>query len=322
MQITGNQPAQYDPTRGINTVPQNTPAANASQNSGQSSGYPYGDDVFSGKFSSFKNIYSNFDSGISRFSPFYGKMGSSAPKQEIPVNQPNPANNQPGQNNTQPQVQSSLPPVQTQSPPPAPVFPKKEPPKGPVINNLQQLLQQEVQAIQTPQKAVEVVAQHAMISRQERTITNDIAWGARFYAKKAEDMASSLSQNKNSMNPGEVQKQLRTIEDYRIKSISMLNEAKKKAINTYNEALKANLIYNHFFTENGSYANVINQNDRQFVESEIDKTWERWTSGFAKNWQGQNVKADAAPSIVDKAAQEIAVSLDKVEKSLAVVLRN
>lgn len=311
MQIGSNQPVQYDPTKGINTVPQNTAANTTSGTQPQTSGYPYGEDVFTGKFEMFKNVYASFDTGVSKFSPFYGKMGNNTePTQPVNNQQVNPNSNQqiPPQNtNVQP------------STPPAPVFPKKEPPKGPVINNLQQALQQEAQTIQSPQKAIEVVAQHAMISRQDRTIANDIAWGARFYAKKAEDMASNISRNKASMPPGEVQKQMRTIEDYRIKSISMLNEAKKKAINTYNEALKATLLYNHFFTENGSFANMLSQSDRQFVESEIDKTWERWTSGFQKEWQGQNVMADAAPSIIDKSAQEIAISLDKVEKSLATV---
>lgn len=324
MQVTGNQPVQYIPTG--NNVPVQT---YGTQNNTSATSYPYGEDVFTGPYQMFKPMYSNFDTSISKFSPFYGKVQPSG-------NNNQPVNNQSGvntQNNTGSDIPASLLQqtqntgnvpqntnatlpgnTQTTQVPQVNLVPKKQPPAGPALNNIQQLLQEEVQKITTPQKAVEVIASHAMISRQERTMANDIAWGARFYAQKAAEMAESLTQNKAAMNPGQVQSQLRNIENLKIKSISLLNDAKKKAISTYNEALKATLLYNNFFAENGQYASILSDNDRKFVEDEIDKTWLRWTGGFDKEWQGQLVHADEAPTVVDKAARDIAIAVDKADK--------
>jgi hypothetical protein len=287
--------------------------------------YPYGEDVFTGPYQIFKSVYSNFDSSISKFSPFYGKInqGSSNPVQDMGLN---------NQSSTDlPPIPASAlsSPVATQSSdltPPSQLpgtegaasgVPKKTPPAGPALNNIQQLLQDEVTKISTPQKATEVIANHAMLSRQERTMANDIAWGARYYANKAAEMADKLVQGKANLSPGQVQGQLRTIENYKIKSISLLNDAKKKAINNYNEALKATLLYNNYFTESGQYASILNDNDRKFVESELDKTWATWSGGFEREWQGQPAHADEAPTVIDKAAREIAIAIDKADKLTA-----
>ncbi len=326
MQVTGNQPAQYVPQTGNPQGAVNQPAANTK------SGYTYGDDVFKGQYTMFKPLYNNFDPNVSKYSPFYGRIGGA------PANQnPGPAqqNNQGGgipaslqgnnsggipsslanpPANTAPVVQQQQVPATLPSAPQTPAIPAKTPPTGPALSNIQQILQDEVQRIQTPQKAVEMIANHAMLSRQERTMANDIAWGAKFYATKAAELGEKLSQNRPNMSQGQVQSQLRTIEGYKIKSISLLNDAKKRAINTYNEALKSTLMYNHFFAGNGQYATTINPNDRLFVESEIDKTWARWNGGFDKEWQGQAAHADEAPTVIDKAAREVAIALDKADK--------
>ena len=112
------------------------------------------------------------------------------------------------------------------------------------------------------------------------------------------------------MSPGQIQSQVRTIETYKLKSISLLNDAKKKAINNYNEALKATMLYNNYFTEQGQYSSVLNDNDRQFVNSELDKTWSTREGGFDKNGQ----HADESPTVIDKAAREVAIAIDKADK--------
>lgn len=355
-QIGSSQPVQYIP--GISNVPPaNTgfPQSSPAVSQPSTGGYPYSEDVFQGQFQQFKGIYSNFDTSVSQYSPFFGKMGSaqtntsfdpnSAPGQtfaagntapgDLPPIPQSALNNPAGDNMPQtgelpliPQGTPGMPTPQNQTPQvqnvpatlPTPQgagsasVPKKNIPSGPVISNIQQLLQTEAQQIQTPQKAMESIAGHAMLSRQERTMANDIAWGAKYYANQAQDLAQKLNQNKKNMSPGQIQSQLRNIEGCKIKSISLLNDAKKKAINNYNEALKATMLYNNFFTENGKYASAMSPSDRQFVESEIDKTWSTWSGGFEKEFNGATVHADESSSIVDKAAQEIAQAIEKADQ--------
>ncbi|MFN8671106.1 MAG: hypothetical protein U0457_03370 [Candidatus Sericytochromatia bacterium] len=311
------------------------------------SGYPYSDDVFTGQFQSFKDMYKGLDTGISKFSPFYGKMQMQQPEAQGNLGQANPnvnfvdgGNNQMPQNNqggfvpppanpngynnqqvpqnnqggfvpppSNPNGNSTLPPLgnnqQGNNIPTGKTFPQKQIPSGPVVNTLQQQLQQEAQGLQTPQKAIESVASHAMLSRQERTIANDVAWGAKFYAQKANDLANQILKNKGSMNPQQIQAKATEVESLKLKSISLLNEAKKHAINTYTEATKATLIYNNYFAGNGQFATLLNDSDRQFVESEIDKTWSNWTGGFDRDFNGQKVHADEAPTVIDKAAGDV-----------------
>lgn len=358
-QVGSSQPVQYIP--GVSQVPQSLPSANTTQapvSTQTQGGYPYGDDVFQGQYQQFKGLYQNFDTAISKYSPFYGKMGSAQsntsfdPNAQMTQNTGNmPSGDLPpipqsalpgaGQGGMTPQQTSGdLPPIpqsalpgagqgqqnNVQVPSTLPsanqnaaqnLIPKKNPPSGPVMNNLQQQLQAEAQQIQTPQKAIESIAGHAMLARQERTMANDIAWGAKYYANQAADMATKLNQNKRSMNPAQIQSQVRNIESLKIKSISLLNDAKKRAINNYNEALKATMLYNNFFTEKGPYASAMNANDRQFVESEIDKTWSTWSGGFDKEWNGSTVKADDSANVIDKAAADVAASIDKADKAAA-----
>lgn len=341
MPVGFNQPIQYtQPTQGVSPVLGNqqqvvTPQAQKSS----ISGYPYGDDVFTGQFQTFKPLYGSFDNSISKFSPFFGKMQNAQIPQSNPIGaggvsqQPqgnagqaqanlgfvDSGSRPPLQNNTfvPPSGNVGIVPDANQHQPQVIAHPKKTYPSGPVVNNLQQQLQQEAQGLQTPQKAVESVASHAMLSRQERTIANDVSWGAKFYAQKANESAQQLLKNKATMNPAQIQAKVREVETLKIKSISLLNEAKKHAINTYTEAVKATLIYNNYFTENTQFASVMSDNDRQFVESEIDKTWTNWSNGFEKQVNGQVVHADEAPTVIDKTARDVAISMDQTNKIIA-----
>lgn len=350
MPVGFNQPIQYNqPVQTAAPVLANQQQVAAPQAPKSSiAGYAYGDDVFTGKFQNFKTLYGNFDTGISKFSPFFGKMQNEVAPQNVPTSLPpqggitapqgNAGQAQPNLGFVDPSSRPASQPSGTFVPPPsgnvvtvptsltqqapaqqsqAPAHPKKSYPSGPVVNNLQQQLQQEAQGLQTPQKAVESVASHAMLSRQERTIANDVSWGAKFYAQKANESAQQLAKNKASMNPAQLQAKIREVETLKIKSISLLNEAKKHAINTYTEALKATLVYNNFFTENAPFASVMSDNDRQFVESEIDKTWTSWNGGFDRQFNGQTAHADEAPTVIDKAARDVAVSMDQTNKILA-----
>lgn len=366
--IGSGQPVQYIP--GKTPVPNNfNPASTNNQMPVQTQNKQattYSDDVFTGQYQQFKGLYQNFDTSISKYSPFFGKMGSA--QTDIALNNnssndngqippiPNSALNPSG--NTQiPPIPSSangntsgngqLPPIPDSALKPNGVnqtnnagnvqvpatlgtpnqnqqttmIPKKNPPSGPVMTNLQQSLQQEALQIQTPNKAIESIASHAMLARQERTMANDIAWGAKYYAKQALDATNKLNKSKSSMSPAQIQSQVRQIEALKIKSVSLLNDAKKRAINNYNEALKATMLYNNFFTENGKYASVMSANDRQFVESELDKTWATWSGGFDKEWNGTTVKADDSVNVVDKAAQEVSAAIDAIDKTTASLIK-
>ncbi|GIW22664.1 MAG: hypothetical protein KatS3mg068_1671 [Candidatus Sericytochromatia bacterium] len=312
------QVGNYQNTNYIVPVQSNVSNQQYSNISDPLASYPYGQDVFSGQYASFKTMYSNFDTSVSRFSPFYGKMGNqnNSSFNNIPSNNNNQVITQTNTNNIPANTMSNNPVINTQNTIPA-VIPKKITPKGPALTNIQELLQNEVKQISTPQKAIETIAQHAMISRQERTMANNISWGARFYAKKALELAQELERNRVNMNQSQINSLIMNIENLKIKSISLLNEAKKRAINTYNEALKATLLYNHFFTENGQYTTILNDNDRKFVEDELDKTWKHWEGGFQKEWQGSIVKADEAPLVIDKSAQEIYNYINSIDNILA-----
>lgn len=334
MNVTNTQGVQY--TSATTGVAQNTPT-NAPQASNTSEyKYPYGDDVFTGQFQTFKKLYVNFEPKTSQFSPFYGRTQEPSTQSQVQTqgagqtqgNSGIPASLLNGVSPTVASVPATLPTgnnqqvqTQQQSAPPVSTAPKKNPLAGPVMTNIQDVLRQEAQQITTPQKAMEVIASHAMLSRQERTMTNDVAWGARFYAKQASEQTDKLMKNKANMSPAQVQSQARNIESLKIKSVSLLNDAKKKAISTYNEALKATLLYNNFFTEKGAFATAMSPTDRQFVESELDKTWKNWQGGFEKEWNGQMAHADEAPAIVDSAAREVAIEIDKVDKMLATLVK-
>ncbi|MFN8575652.1 MAG: hypothetical protein U0354_02225 [Candidatus Sericytochromatia bacterium] len=360
--IGSGQPVQYIP--GKTPVPSNFNTASTNNQSPvqtqNNQGATYSDDVFTGQYQQFKGLYQNFDTNISKYSPFFGKMGSAQtdmglndgsnqiyttengnngqippiPSSALTPSGTNSGNGQlppipdsalkpngttPTNNNGNVQVPATLgTPNQNQQ---APVIPKKNPPSGPVMTNLQQSLQQEALQIQTPNKAIESIASHAMLARQERTMANDIAWGAKYYAKQALDATNKLNKGKGSMSPAQIQSQVRQIESLKIKAVSLLNDAKKRAINNYNESLKATMLYNNFFTENGKYASVMNPNDRQFVESELDKTWATWSGGFDKEWNGATVKADDSVNVVDKAAQEVATAIDAIDKTTATLVK-
>lgn len=314
------QVGNYQNTSYTVPVQNNVPVQQSNTvDNGNLASYPYGQDVFAGQYSGFKNMYSNFDTQVSKFSPFYGKMNT--PTNNIPSNNNTPVDNN---TNTVTTNNTTIPTTinQTNTNTPvvnAPAVSKKTTPKGPVISNLQDLLQNEVRQITTPQKAVETIAQHAMVSRQERAMANNISWGARFYAKKALEIAQDLEKNKANMNPSQINSQIMNIENLKVKSIGLLNEGKKRAINTYNEALKATMLYNHFFTESGQFTSVLNDNDRKFVEEELDKTWKQWEGGFQKEFQGSVVKADEAPLVIDKSSQEVSNYINNIDSILTKV---
>lgn len=330
MSVSGNRPVQY--VAGQTPISQsNTPVQTQQNNVSGEYKYPYGEDVFQGQYQSFKQMYTNFDTDISKFSPFYGRADQTSSQQVVSPSSGN--NNSVGippslqGSNPQPVIniaqvpttlgnQSSVPQTQVVQPQ-KPAVPAKNIPSGPVITNIQEQLQNEASKINSPQKAVEVIAGHAMLSRQERSMVSNIAWGARYYSKQALSMTENLAKNKANMSPTQIQAQVRNIESLKIKSVSLLNDAKKKAINTYNEALKSTLLYNNYFTGNGQFSSMLSANDRQFVESEIDKTWKNWQGGFDKEMNGQMVHANEAPELIDKSAREVALDLDKTEKLLA-----
>jgi len=309
-----NQSIKYDPTMPIvvpqrnvaNVAPIQVQAGNSNnQQVQQVATSPY-NQIDTIQYQNLSAVYSSFDTGISKYSPFYGKMGNTETTES---------------NNTKPATvaEADNATANTQTATTAPVSQKIEAPSGPVLQDIQEKLQEEVGKIQSPQQAIQTIASHAMLARQDRTITNNVSWGARYYAKKALEMTEQLGKNKENLNPSQIQSQLTQIETLKVKSIGILNDAKKKAISTYNEALKATLLYNHFFTDNGQYASSINDNDRKFVVDELNKTWTRWTGGFEREWQGQMAHADEAPIIIDKASQEANDYLQKIDQSLKTI---
>lgn len=188
----------------------------------------------------------------------------------------------------------------------------KEIPEGPAINNIQQIVLQEVQPVQQPQQALQLIAAHADAARTAREDSNRFTWGARYYATQAAELAEQTLQQWPQMNDGQKQVFMSKVQEYRDQSISMLNEAKKHGITTYNEALKSNLVYNHFFTANGSMLNTLDQNTMGVVKAEIDDAWSRWNGSFQKEWQGQVVEAKGIMGVLDQTTAEVTAHLHRM----------
>jgi hypothetical protein len=188
----------------------------------------------------------------------------------------------------------------------------KEIPEGPALNNIQQIVLQEVQPVQQPQQALQLIAAHADAARSAREDSNRFTWGARYYATQAAELAEQTLQQWPQMNDGQKQVFMSKIQEYRDQSIGMLNEAKKHGITTYNEALKSNLVYNHFFTANGSMLNTLDQNTMGVVKAEIDDAWSRWNGSFQKEWQGQVVEAKGIMGVLDQTTAEVTAHLHRM----------
>lgn len=188
----------------------------------------------------------------------------------------------------------------------------KQIPEGPAMNNIQQLVLQEVQPVQQPQQALQLIAAHADAARTSREDANRFTWGARYYSTQAAELAEQTLSQWPQMNDGQKQVFMTKIQEYRDQSIGMLNEAKKHSITTYNEALKSNLIYNHFFTANGSMLNTLDQNTMGIVKAEIDDAWSRWNGSFQKEWQGQVVEAKGIMTLIDQTTAEVEAHLHRM----------
>lgn len=188
----------------------------------------------------------------------------------------------------------------------------KEIPEGPAIANIQELVLQEVQPVQQPQQALQLIAAHADAARNARETSNRFTWGARYYAVQAAETAEQTLAQWSQLNPSQKQVFMGKIQEYRDQAISMLNEAKKHAISTYNEALKSNLVYNHFFTSTGPMYNALDPQLRQAAKVEIDDAWSRWNGNFQKEWQGQQVQAQGIMGIVDQTSNEVAEHLHRL----------
>lgn len=188
----------------------------------------------------------------------------------------------------------------------------KDIPEGPAAANIQEQVLQEVQPVQQPQQALQLMLVHANAARESRETANRFTWGARYYSVQAAETAEQTLTQWKQMSPEQKQVFMGKIQEYRDQAISMLNESKKHAITTYNEALKTNLIYNHFFTSTGPMINAIDDQTRQAAKTEIDDAWSRWNGSFAKNWQGQQVEAKGIMSIVDQTSAEVASHLHRL----------
>ena len=188
----------------------------------------------------------------------------------------------------------------------------KEIPEGPAMSNIQQIVLQEVQPVKQPQQALQLIAAHADAARTAREDSNRFTWGARYYATQAAELAEQTLQQWPQMNDGQKQVFMSKVQEYRDQSIGMLNEAKKHGITTYNEALKSNLIYNHFFTANGSMLNTLDQNTMGIVKAEIDDAWSRWNGSFQKEWQGQVVEAKGIMGVLDQTTAEVTAHLHRM----------
>ena len=191
------------------------------------------------------------------------------------------------------------------------VFPK-DIPEGPAQANIQQAVLQEVQPIQQPQQALQLIAAYADNARGERDTANRFTWGARYYAVQAAEIAEQTLAQWPQMDPGQRQVFMGKVQEYRDLAISNLNEAKKHSIGTYNSALKANLVYNHFFTTAGSMKDILDDQTRGVVKAELDDAWTRWNGSFQKEWQGQVVEAKGIMSIIDDTSAEVANHLHRM----------
>jgi hypothetical protein len=195
-------------------------------------------------------------------------------------------------------------------------FPK-EIPQGPAMANIEQLMQQEAQQVQSPQQAVQLIAGHAEAAVTARETANRFTWGARYYAAQAAEAAEQVSAQWKQLDPSQKQALMARVTEYRDQAVALLNEAKKHGISTYNEALKANLLYNQFFTTQGPFIDTIDDNARQQIKAEIDNAWSRWNGSFQKEWQGQQVAAKGIMMIVDETSAEVANHLHRMNSVIS-----
>ena len=236
-------------------------------------------------------VYANFSPKTSRFSPFYkGEANTTQPTQPTQTVQPT----------------ETLQPTQPTQPvqPQAPLIPARQIPDGPADSNVQNELKTQVANITDPNKAVELINNYATTAIKEREYANDFTWGAKYYALKAVDIAQA--QNIKNLPADQQQLVKNQIEEYRQKSVAYLNEAKKHAILTFNSCLKSTLVYNHFFTGQGSMVNTADDNARQAINAKLDEAWLRWEKGFEKDFKGQKQLAAPAATVVDNAVKEVA----------------
>ena len=190
-------------------------------------------------------------------------------------------------------------------------FPK-DIPEGPAMANIQEIVLQEVQPVTQPQQGLQLIAGHSELARQSREASNRFTWGASYYAVQAAETAEQTLSQWKQMSPEQRQVFMTKVQEYRDQSISMLNEAKKHAINTYNEALKANLIYNHFFTSTGPMINALDDQTRSAAKVELDDAWSRWNGTFQKDWQGKPTQAQGIMMIVDQTSAQVAGHLHRL----------
>src|SRR5690606_26630544 len=120
------------------------------------------------------------------------------------------------------------------------------------------------------------------------------------------ELAEQTLQQWPQMNTGQRQVFMSKEQEHRDQAISLLNEAKKHGIETYNSELKANLVYNHFFTTTGPMIDSIDTNTRGVIKAEIDDAWSRWNGSFQKEWQGDVVQAQGIMMILDQTSDEVA----------------
>jgi hypothetical protein len=193
----------------------------------------------------------------------------------------------------------------------------KDIPEGPAMANIQEILQQETQPVQAPQQAVQLIAAHSDAAKQSRETANRFTWGARYYAAQAAETAEQVYSQWGKMDPQQKQVMMARVTEFRDQAVSLLNEAKKQGITTYNEALKANLIYNQFFTTQGPFIDTIDANARQQIKGELDDAWSRWNGSFQKEWQGQQVQAKGIMTIIDETSAEVANHLHRMNSVIS-----
>lgn len=193
----------------------------------------------------------------------------------------------------------------------------KDIPEGPAIANIQQLVLQEVEPVKQPQEALQLIAAHADQARGSRETANRFTWGARYYAVQAAELAEQTVSQWGQMNDGQKQIFMSKVQEYRDQSISMLNTAKQHSITTYNEALKSNLVYNHFFTSTGPMIKALDDQSMQVVKAEIDDAWSRWNGSFEKEWQGQNTQAKGILMVMDETTAEVTQHLHRMNSAIS-----
>jgi len=188
----------------------------------------------------------------------------------------------------------------------------KDIPDGPAQAGIQESVLQEVQQVQQPQQALQLMLGHGNAARDSREVANRFTWGARYYAVQAAETAEQTLAQWKQMSPDQRKVFMGKIQEYRDQSIAMLNTAKQSAITTYNEALKTNLIYNHFFASTGPMIHNLDPQTRAAAKSEIDDAWSRWNGSFQKDWQGQQVQAQGIMTIIDQTSAEVADHLHRL----------